>query len=233
MVMKKLALLLFLVPMMAAGATHLVDVGPGMQFSPATLNTQTGDTVTWRFNEANHTTTSDATTGSEVWNSGLVAPGGTFSHTFSSAGSHEYYCAVHSSPAGTLMNGVVNVAAPPPAGPTITSITPNAASASDIGDPATIVGTNFDSSCSVTFGTQPAPTTFVSSTTLHTMIPAPTTIPQVVSIFVTCNSGTGSLPNSFHYITVIPPLAQVPALSPLLLLALAAVLAITGWVHRM
>lgn len=231
--MKKLALVLFLVPMMAAGATHTVDVGPGMQFSPATLDIQIGDTVTWRFNESNHTTTSDARTGTDVWNSGLVAPGGTFSHTFASAGSHEYYCAVHSSAAGTLMTGVINVAAPPAGSPTIISIMPNASSVFDIGNPASIAGTNFDPSCSVRFGTQPATTTFVSSTTLQVAIPAPTTVPQVVSIFVMCGSGIGSLPNSFHYFTVIPPPAPVPALSPLLLLALGAVLAIIGYLHRM
>ena len=84
-----------------------VTVGPDLSFSPATVTVAPGEAVIWSF-QALHTSTSDATAGPEVWNSGPLSSG-TFSHTFQTPGTYLYYCALHSFPGGTMMNGVVQV----------------------------------------------------------------------------------------------------------------------------
>ncbi len=71
----------------------------GLSFSPATLTIAAGVTVTWQNgSSANHTVTSSSTS-MEIFNSGNrpagVAPGGTFSHTFPTAGTYRYYCQYH------------------------------------------------------------------------------------------------------------------------------------------
>jgi len=109
------AMLLLVVP--AFAATITVNVGPGLVFSPSSVSITTGDTVQWHFNEFGHTTTSNATSGTDAWNSGVVASGGNFTHTFSNTGDFPYYCAVHSSASGSAMNGTVHVAAPLPPPP--------------------------------------------------------------------------------------------------------------------
>jgi plastocyanin len=69
-------------------------------FTPGTLTIPVGTTVTWTNKGAvNHTTTSD--TG--LWDSGLLAPGATFSFTFSSAGTFPYHCNVHFMMTGTIV----------------------------------------------------------------------------------------------------------------------------------
>ncbi len=95
----------------ALGATFDVNVGPGLSFTPPSVTIAQGDTVRWVWQGALHSSTSDAGTGPEVWNSGLLSTG-TFSHTFSTVGDWPYYCTLHSVPGGTAMNGVVHVTAP-------------------------------------------------------------------------------------------------------------------------
>ena len=107
-----------------AAADQAVDVGPGFSFSPATVNVAPGETVTWTWQAGPHSTTSDATSGPEVWDSGVLATGATFAHTFQTPGDYAYYCVVHSFPGGTMMNGVVHVAAAPTATPTAPRPTP-------------------------------------------------------------------------------------------------------------
>jgi plastocyanin len=63
-------------------------------FSPATLTIAKGATVMWTNNDSTtHTVTSD----SNVWDSGSVAPGKTFSRTFNEAGTFPYHCNIHPS----------------------------------------------------------------------------------------------------------------------------------------
>ena len=59
---------------------------------------------------ASNSTTSDATTGPEVWDSGIQTAG-SFAHTFNTPGDYAFHCQVHSFAGGTAMNGVVQVAA--------------------------------------------------------------------------------------------------------------------------
>jgi plastocyanin len=82
-------------------------VGPRMNvsihendFQPATINIFTGTTVVWHNDSAAaHTVTSD--TG--LVDSGTVAPGGTFRHTFNQPGTYSYHCAIHPQMRGTIV----------------------------------------------------------------------------------------------------------------------------------
>jgi plastocyanin len=89
-------------------ADKTVQVGQfGNSFGPESVDVVPGEKVIWNFHST-HTTTSDTTTGPEVWDSGILSSG-TFSHTFNTVGSYPYYCILHGSPGGIGMSGVVNV----------------------------------------------------------------------------------------------------------------------------
>jgi plastocyanin len=61
-------------------------------FSPKTLKVKVGTTVTWKNTTmVSHTSTSD----SGVWDSGIIAPGGSFSFTFTTTGTFTYHCNIH------------------------------------------------------------------------------------------------------------------------------------------
>ena len=86
-------------------------------YSPNSITISVGETVTWENNDTmEHTVTSTSdsgpactagggtTTGSPL-NSGVIAPNGTFSHTFDTAGTYNYVCTI----SGHLMRGTVIV----------------------------------------------------------------------------------------------------------------------------
>lgn len=210
-----------------SAATFTVDVGPGFSFNPAAITVAAGDTVIWNFVAPNHTTTSDATTGVDSWNSGVISPGGSFSHTFVNPGDHPYYCAIHSFPGGTMMNGVVTVSAAP-AAPVLTGVSPGSGDTAG-GLSVTLTGTNFVADCVASFGGANSPlTTFSSSTTLQTITPAHA--PGIVNVQISCSSGTSVLPAAFTYLLAAPPPPpSIPALSPLMMVLLAAALLLVGW----
>ena len=61
-------------------------------FSIGSLNVNSGTTVTWTNNDAaNHTVTAD----DNSFNSGNIAPGKTYSKTFTSSGTFAYHCNIH------------------------------------------------------------------------------------------------------------------------------------------
>ncbi len=93
--------------LLALASATSVTVGD-LFFSPGTATIEVGETVTWNFVEGVHTATG---TGSESWDSGILQ-GGVYSHTFNSAGTFPYICAVHPND----MTGTVVVASP--GGPT-------------------------------------------------------------------------------------------------------------------
>jgi len=68
-------------------------------FTPSSLTITSGSTVTWK-NDGNvtHTATAD---GAE-FDSGNLASGASFSHTFSTKGTFTYHCAIHASMTGTI-----------------------------------------------------------------------------------------------------------------------------------
>ena len=71
-------------------------------FSPVTLTIRPGTTVTWKnMSPAPHTVTSDD---GQAFDSGNIAPGGTFTFKFTAAGNYPYHCNIH-----PYMRAVVNV----------------------------------------------------------------------------------------------------------------------------
>jgi plastocyanin len=62
-----------------------------------------GTTITWTNNDTMaHTVTSDG----NLFDSGVIASGGTFSFTFNTAGEYPYHCTIHGA---ASMSGMVNV----------------------------------------------------------------------------------------------------------------------------
>jgi plastocyanin len=95
-------------PSWAAAATHQVEVGPGLSFSPNDLTIQVGDTVHWSSDGGTHDVKAD----DGSFSSGTPSSSINFSRTFNSVGEILYYCSVHSSPGqniNTFMNGRITV----------------------------------------------------------------------------------------------------------------------------
>src|ERR671915_2203150 len=81
------------------------------QFVPLETTVDVGDSVTWRFAAAGHTSTSVAGQ-AESWNSapsGTNPVGSTFTHVFTKPGRYEYICIPHQD----FMRGVVEVRGDP------------------------------------------------------------------------------------------------------------------------
>ena len=76
----------------------------GMAFSPANRTISVGTTLKWANKDAaTHTVTSGVPgTPSGVFDSGNIGTNGTFSFTFSQAGTFKYYCKIHSTMTGTI-----------------------------------------------------------------------------------------------------------------------------------
>lgn len=71
-------------------------------FSSSALSVKTGTKVTWTNNDSvPHTVTSDS---SGLFNSQPIAPGQSFSYTFTGPGTVSYHCAIH-----PMMKGSVSV----------------------------------------------------------------------------------------------------------------------------
>ena len=79
-------------------------------FQPAALTVKSGTSVTWKNNGTTiHTVTNGTPTGGtvgDIFDSGSLQPGQTFSVTFNSPGTINYFCRIH----GTMgMIGVITV----------------------------------------------------------------------------------------------------------------------------
>ncbi|MGO9206964.1 MAG: plastocyanin/azurin family copper-binding protein [Candidatus Limnocylindrales bacterium] len=71
-------------------AATIVDFG----FTPASLTVTVGTTVTWtNTGTVSHTVTAD----DGSFDSGTLASGATYKHTFSKAGTYAYHCSIHPS----------------------------------------------------------------------------------------------------------------------------------------
>jgi plastocyanin len=68
-------------------------------FSPNPVNVSVGATVTWVNNDS---TAHDSTAVNNSFSTGSIAPGGSASHTFQTAGSIQYYCTIHPGMVGTI-----------------------------------------------------------------------------------------------------------------------------------
>ena len=96
----------------------VVEMTSTLQFSPGTVEILVGETVEWRnVSNMQHTVTADADLaadpsfvslpeGAEPFDSGLIDPAGTFSRTFTVAGTYDYFCIPHQ---GAGMRGTVVV----------------------------------------------------------------------------------------------------------------------------
>lgn len=88
---------------------HQVEV-QDFAFSPSQVEIKTGDQVEWHWTgSVAHTSTSDATTGPDSWDSGLLGQGNRFRSAALSAGVHRYYCIPHGGPGGLGMAGLISV----------------------------------------------------------------------------------------------------------------------------
>ena len=90
---------------LARAATQTVTISD-FAFSPATVTVTAGDTVTWTNTDpVVHTATST----SGAFDSGDIAQGDTFSFTFTTPGTYDYFCTPHPTMTGRI---VVQAAAP-------------------------------------------------------------------------------------------------------------------------
>ncbi|KAG0046950.1 hypothetical protein BGZ83_007899 [Gryganskiella cystojenkinii] len=87
-------------PVFAAVQTVVIK---NSSFMPQKVNINPGDQVTWTNNDSfAHTVTADV---SSVFDSGNLAPGKSFSHTFATAGTVTYHCSIHPFMLGSVVAG--------------------------------------------------------------------------------------------------------------------------------
>ncbi|MEO6728755.1 MAG: cupredoxin domain-containing protein [Candidatus Dojkabacteria bacterium] len=80
------------------GTSAKSDVSIANMSFPLSTIINKGQTVVWTNNDSvSHTVTSD------LFNSGTIAPGGTFTHQFDTAGTFTYHCNFHSNMVGTVV----------------------------------------------------------------------------------------------------------------------------------
>jgi plastocyanin len=85
-------------PPSTKGANEVFIVG--MSFSPETLTVPVNTTVKWTNKDGiAHTVTSTTA----LFNSGSIGNGGTFTYTFTTAGTYSYYCAIHPTMVGEVV----------------------------------------------------------------------------------------------------------------------------------
>jgi plastocyanin len=99
-------------PTPPAAAIHVVNVGQfGTSYTDTVSNTSistihVGDTIKWVWLGGSHSSTSGACCSADgKWDSGVHLPSFTFSQTFTTAGTFNYFCTVHFS----AMTGVIQV----------------------------------------------------------------------------------------------------------------------------
>ena len=92
----------------AAGPqAKVVRMTEGKTFDPKTITVNLGETVVWKnASDLTHSVTDEPSlaasaqdaalpAGAETFNSGLIAPGKDFSHTFKVSGTYRYFCIPH------------------------------------------------------------------------------------------------------------------------------------------
>ncbi|MFQ5334440.1 MAG: T9SS type A sorting domain-containing protein [Flavobacteriales bacterium] len=103
-----LTAMIFTAVFVSGQTKHIVNT-VSQTFSPETLSIQLGDTVEWTWGGGTpHTTTSDATSGPDVWTADLNATTSTFDFVISMVGNHPYHCNIHGG-VGYGMTGLIVV----------------------------------------------------------------------------------------------------------------------------
>ncbi|MBT8378513.1 MAG: T9SS type A sorting domain-containing protein [Ignavibacteria bacterium] len=77
-----------------AQALHIVEV-IDFDFIPMNVNAAVGDTIEWQWVEGDHTTTSDSTSGQNVWDAVIDQFNPTFRFVITAPGVHSYHCTPH------------------------------------------------------------------------------------------------------------------------------------------
>jgi len=101
-------------PSNAVGQSKIVSIVKGASnpsstepYNPSPLSVPVGTTVTWINNDnTGHTVTQGNPSGNTPPNgfdSGILAPGKTFNHTFGTAGTIQYYCTLHPTMLGEVI----------------------------------------------------------------------------------------------------------------------------------
>jgi plastocyanin len=92
-----------------AQTVHIVEV-KNFVFVPADINIAVGDTVEWQWIEGTHTTTSNSTSGQNVWDAPVDFSHQVFRFVITSPGIHNYHCTPHQSMGmiGTITATAVN-----------------------------------------------------------------------------------------------------------------------------
>lgn len=83
-------------------ATGSIDI-KNMMFTPSQITVAKGGTVTWTNNDTTAHTVTDDLSNVGGPNSGEIAPGATYSFTFTKTGSFQYHCTIHPSMRGTIV----------------------------------------------------------------------------------------------------------------------------------
>lgn len=103
-VLAGLALTLVAAPAGAGTTEEISIVSPSVGFDPASVTSALGTTFDWTNDGAiSHTTTQDGPL--ELWSSGILSPGESFSVTLDAAGIYPYHCNVHP----TTMQGTIRI----------------------------------------------------------------------------------------------------------------------------
>ena len=78
-------------------ATFQVQVGAGgLKFTPQNVTIHVGDTVQWTWAASGHSSTSGTPGNPDgLWDSGIQNSGFVFTHTFTTAGTFNYFCSPH------------------------------------------------------------------------------------------------------------------------------------------
>jgi plastocyanin len=74
-----------------------------MAFTPPQITVNKGDSVTWTNNDSMTHTVVDDLSNVGGPNSGDIAPGSSYSFTFTKTGSFQYHCSIHPSMRGTIV----------------------------------------------------------------------------------------------------------------------------------
>ena len=84
-----------LIPVLLSAQTlHIVEV-TDFDFIPMNVNVAVGDTIEWQWVEGDHTTTSDSTSGQNVWDAVIDQFNPTFRFVITAPGVHSYHCTPH------------------------------------------------------------------------------------------------------------------------------------------
>jgi len=90
-------------------ATIQVQVGAGgLKFTPQNVTIHVGDTVQWTWAASGHSSTSGTPGNPDgLWDSGIQNSGFVFTHTFTTAGTFNYFCSPHGLCCGMIGSVIV------------------------------------------------------------------------------------------------------------------------------